>query len=53
LPLEAALACCLLTGLGCGAINGSLVVAGINPLVVTSRRWGLRGLAYAVSGSDR
>lgn len=53
LPLEIALTCCLLVGLGCGAINGLLVVAGINPLVVTLATLGVfRGLAYAVSGSD-
>jgi rhamnose transport system permease protein len=53
LPLEAALPCCLLVGLGCGGVNGSLVVAGINPLVVTLATLGVfRGLAYAVSGSD-
>jgi ribose/xylose/arabinose/galactoside ABC-type transport system permease subunit len=53
LPLEVALACCLLTGLCCGAINGALVLAGINPLVVTLATLGVfRGLAYAISGPN-
>lgn len=53
LPLEAALVGCVVTGLFCGTVNGCLVLAGINPLVVTLATLGVfRGLAYAVSGAD-
>jgi rhamnose transport system permease protein len=51
LPLPLALAGCVLTGLAAGAVNGSLVLAGISPLVVTLATLAVfRGLAYGLSG---
>jgi rhamnose transport system permease protein len=52
LPVEVALLGGVLTGLACGSVNGVLVLAGINPLVVTLATLGaFRGLAYGISGA--
>jgi rhamnose transport system permease protein len=51
LPVAVALTGGVLAGLLCGSFNGLLVLAGINPLVVTLATLGVfRGLAYGVSG---
>jgi rhamnose transport system permease protein len=51
LPIEIALAGSLLAGMTCGAMNGALVLTGINPLVVTLATLAVfRGLAYGISG---
>ncbi len=51
LSIELALVGSVLTGLACGAVNGGLVLTGMNPLVVTLATLGIfRGLAYGVSG---
>jgi rhamnose transport system permease protein len=52
LPIGIALAGSVLTGTMAGAINGTLVLAGISPLVVTLATLAVfRGLAYGLSGS--
>lgn len=52
-PIGMALAGGALAGLACGSVNGALVLAGINPLVVTLATLGVfRGLAYGLSGSE-
>jgi rhamnose transport system permease protein len=49
--LAAALACCVLAGLAAGVVNGSAVVSGISPLVVTLATLAVfRGLAYGLAG---
>jgi len=51
LPIAFALSGCVLAGLLCGALNGALILTGINPLVVTLATLGVfRGLAYGISG---
>jgi rhamnose transport system permease protein len=53
LPIEIALAGCLVTGLAAGTVNGSLVLAGVSPLVVTLATLAVfRGLAYGLSGAQ-
>jgi rhamnose transport system permease protein len=53
LPLPVALVGGVLTGLVAGMANGTLVLAGINPLVVTLGTLAVfRGLAYGLSGSQ-
>jgi ribose/xylose/arabinose/galactoside ABC-type transport system permease subunit len=52
-PLEVALLSSLLAGLAAGVLNGSLVLAGISPLVVTLATLAVfRGLAYGLSGAQ-
>jgi rhamnose transport system permease protein len=54
LPLPAALALCVSAGLFAGMVNGSLVVAGISPLVTTLATLTVfRGLAYGLAGDKR
>jgi ribose/xylose/arabinose/galactoside ABC-type transport system permease subunit len=54
LPIGAALLGSLLLGAAAGSLNGGLVLAGINPLVVTLATLGVfRGLAYGLCGANR
>ncbi|HXE80656.1 MAG TPA: ABC transporter permease [Vicinamibacterales bacterium] len=54
LPIGAALAACLLTGLACGAVNGFIVVRWRVPsfIVTLGMMEAARGLAYAVTESQ-
>jgi rhamnose transport system permease protein len=51
LPIEAALCGAVAAGLAAGTVNGTLVLAGVNPLVITLATLAVfRGLALGLSG---